>query len=395
MSDSRLSWLTSFTRELMRYDDTSAVLDRILLEARKASCADAGTVFLVEGDSLIFAYTHNDTLFSVETAYKYAYADARLPITSQSIAGACAVSRQPIRLDDVRHLPEGVPFRFNDSFDRATGYRTVSVLGIPLLGREGRPLGVIQLINSKGPDGSPQPFTEEMENFLVFFSVQAVSALERSLLTREMVHRMQKMAALNDPKETGPHAERVGAIAAEIYQRWAEKCAIPVDARRSFRSNIRLAAMLHDLGKVAIPHNVLKKPGRLTLDEFEIIKTHCAEGAKLFKTASLDVDSMSRDIAQHHHQKWNGTGYTGDPDVPILAGEEIPLAARITAVADVFDALVSARCYKPAWTWEEAVTEIRKSAGSHFDPAVVDAFLEVEDTVRNIFERYPDIESSH
>lgn len=387
MTAKSMEWLTRVTRELMQYDDTGEILNHILMIARSESHADAGTIFLVENDELVFAYTHNDTLFPVETAYKYAYADARLPITCDSIAGYCAVTRRPLNIPNVRSLPQGVPFTFNDSFDQTTGYKTVSMLTIPLVGRRGILLGVLQLINSMGKDG-PQAFTPEAEISQTSLVVQAVSALERGILTREMIHRMQKMAEYSDPKETAPHAERVGAIAAEIYQRWAEKHRIAIDISRSFRADLRLAAMVHDLGKVAIPHEILKKPGKLTEQEFEIMKTHSAEGARLFKRLNLDVDTMAHDIALHHHQRWDGTGYTGSPDCPALSGEAIPLAARITAVADVFDALVSKRCYKDPWPWDKAVRTIFEESGSHFDPEVVDAFGNVQNLVYNIFERY-------
>lgn len=381
-----LDWLNSITLELSRYDDTGMLLDRILHEARALCQAEAGTVFLVDDDALIFAYTHNDVLFPVETAYKYAYASARLPLDTKSIAGYCAVSRETLNIPDVRNLPDHVPYSFNDSFDRATGFTTVSMLVIPLLGRAGQPLGVIQLINRKTPEGS-KPFSNDRNTYLGLLGVQAVAALERSFLAREMIHRMQMMAALNDPKETGSHVERVGAIAAEIYQRWAEKNEVPLDRRRMFRSHLRQAAMVHDLGKVAIPQAILKKPGTLTREEFDIIKEHCIAGAHFFKSANLDVDIMSHDIALHHHQRWDGTGY---PEAFRLAGTDIPLAARITAVADVFDALLSKRCYKPKWPWEEATALLKRESGSHFDPDIVEAFLEIEDTVRIIFERFPE-----
>lgn len=385
----RMDWLVRVTRELSRFDDTGDILNRILLEMRAETCADAGTIFLVEGGELVFAYTHNDTLFPVETAHKYAYAEARLPLSSQSIAGCCAVTGQVIRVDDVRRLPPDAPFEFNDSFDRTTGYRTVSVLAMPLMGRGNNLLGVVQLINSMGP-GGPRPFTDDMENWLILLGVQAVAALERGFLAREMLLRLQKMAGFSDPRETAPHAERVGAIAAEIYQRWAEMHGVPLDERRAFRARLRLAAMVHDIGKIAIPQEILKKPGKLTPDEFEIMKTHCIEGARIFERGGPDLGGMARDITLHHHQRWDGGGYTGSAEVPLLAGEAIPLAARITAVADVFDALVSSRCYKAAWPWERAMTVIGEEAGTHFDPEVVQAFMDVDELVRRIFGIYRD-----
>lgn len=382
-----LQWVSEFSQQLALFEDINTILDRILLEARRLSSADAGTVFLVENETLAFAYTHNDSLFHVDKAHKYSYANAHLPIDTDSIAGYCATYGTSLHIANVRQLPPHMPFTFNDTFDKATGYKTVSLLCLPLIGKGGSTLGVIQLINSL-KDGTIVPFDEGLTMLLQVLSVQAVNAIERSLMAREMMHRMQLMAALSDPKETAPHVERVGAIAAEIYQVVAEKNNVDIDTLRALRSQIRLAAMLHDLGKVAIPHEILKKPGKLTSEEFAIMQTHCSEGSKLFAHASELTDCMAKEITLHHHQRWDGAGYTGDPNVPLLAGKDIPLAARITAVADVFDALTSARCYKPAWTWEDAMVVMKKDSGTHFDPEIIEAFLSVEDIARAIYKRY-------
>ena len=381
------TWISDFSNKLIQFNDINTVLDRILLEARRLSDADAGTVFLREGNELVFAYTHNDTLFHVDNAHKYSYANARLPISTASIAGYCATTGNPLCIDNVRELSPDMPFTFNESFDNATGYRTVSIYCLPLPDSSNSVTGIIQLIN-RMENGRPVPFPESITAPLVTLSILATGAIHRSRIVKEMILRMQMMAALNDPKETGPHVERVGAVAAEVYQAIAEKNNVPVDVRRGTRDQIRLAAMLHDLGKVSIPREVLKKPGKLNEEEFAIMQTHCAAGSRLFPHATDLLDVMAKTIALHHHQKWNGRGYTGDPDVALLQGEDIPLAARITAVADVFDALVSARCYKPAWTWDDAVNVLKQDAGTHFDPIVVDAFLSVEPTVKAIYERY-------
>ena len=151
--------------------------------------------------------------------------------------------------------------------------------------------------------------------------------------------------------------------------------------------------MLHDVGKVGIPDAILKKNGRLTPEERAVMETHTAMGADLFTDARADVDRMARDIALHHHQKWNGRGYTGSDRYPLLAGEAIPLAARITAIADVYDALISRRCYKEPWTADDAVAVLRKDAGSHFDPELVDVFLEIREVIDAICKRYADADA--
>ncbi len=383
-------WLCDFSRELSRYTDVGMLLDRILSEARKLGNADAGTIYLEEEGKLFFAYTHNDTLFPGSMANKYVYANASLPIDKKSIAGWVASCRDSLNIVNVRELPPGSPYGFNDSFDRATGYRTVSVLSAPLLGREEQVLGVLQIINAKGSHGVI-PFTPDIENRLKLLCTMASQCLERGLMAKNLIMRMLRTVALRDPGETAGHVARVGACAAEIYHRLAEKHGMDIDAIRNGKDSIRLAAMLHDMGKVGIPDAILKKPGRFEPEERAVMEHHSALGAGLFDAVDLawDMDAMAHDIALHHHQKWDGTGYTGSPDHETLAGEEIPLPARVTAVADVFDALIARRCYKPAWTVDDAVAEIVNCSGTAFDPQVVEAFLEIRETIDAIYARYP------
>jgi putative two-component system response regulator len=132
---------------------------------------------------------------------------------------------------------------------------------------------------------------------------------------------------------------------------------------------LRHAAPLHDLGKIAVPDSILLKPGRLTDEEFEVVKTHAVLGARVLAGAESEVLQTAERIARHHHERWDGTGY---PDA--LAGEDIPIEARLVHVADVFDVLVHERPYKDSWTVEAAVEEIRRGAGTQFAPAAVEAF---------------------
>ncbi|GAB1409963.1 hypothetical protein MASR1M90_11170 [Desulfovibrionales bacterium] len=388
---SLLAWINAYAQELTRYNDVGVLLDRILLEGRTITQADAGTIFFVEENYLTFAFIHNDTLFPGSAANKFAYANTKLPLDNTSIAGFVALSRQAVNIQDMRHLPSSAPFSFNEALDLATGYRTVSTLTVPILGRNNIVLGVMQLINSM-PDGVPEPFTDSMEARVQLLATHAGSAIERGIMAQELVLRMLEMAAMRDPHETGPHVQRVGAYAAEIYHKWAERHGIDIDELRYTKSQIRLAAMLHDVGKVGISDLILKKPGRLDAEEFAIMQTHCVLGAHIFKSGTSELDRMGREIALHHHQKWNGTGYTGTDDPP-LAGKDIPLTARITALADVYDALCSRRCYKEAWECTEAVEIIKNDADTHFDPEIVDCFLDVLETIEAIRAKYPDTEN--
>ncbi len=376
-------------QEFSQYNDVGMILDSILTEARKMSRAEGGTVYLVEGDELVFAYAQNETLFPGSSAIRLAYLSARIPMTTASLAGYTAHTREPLNIPDVHAIAEGAPYSFNEAMDRISGYRTVSTYMVPLL-LKGRLLGVLQLINRKGPDGRIIPFSADVQARLNCLCGTAGNFLERALMANELILRMLEMAALRDPAETAGHVRRVGAMAAEIYQRWAERKGVDVQELRSVRDHLRLAAMLHDVGKVGVPDAVLKKPGALTADEYEIVKQHCSMGALLFSNRDWAVDAMAYDVVLHHHQRWDGKGYTGDPNIPLLSGEDIPLAARITSVADVYDALVSRRCYKPPIDTDTAGKIILAGRGSRFDPEVVDAFVEIGELVEAIHRRYPD-----
>ena len=386
------SWLVTFINSLSRYKEETALLDRILFKTREITRADGGTFFLVDGNELVFAYAHNDTLFSESVVRKSAYVTMRLPIDRSSIAGYTAITGDTLNLPDVYALPEDAPYHFNSSFDTKSGYRTHSVLAVPMRSRSGKLLGVLQLINSMNEWLKPRPFPPELEDTVRLLAREAAVFLEINLHIREGISQLLNAAKLHDPSETGPHAERVGAIAAELYQRWAEARGEEPETMRYFQSQLRLAAMLHDVGKVGISDLVLKKTGPLTFEEYTMVQCHTKLGAGLFQRGGEDLAEIAHEIALHHHQKWNGQGYPALDGCAPLAGEAIPLAARITAIADVFDALVSPRVYKEPWPFEKAEEILRKGAGSHFDPELIERFSEIMDTVKLIYERFPDAE---
>ena len=388
-------WLDRFLDGLLQYQDENTLLDRILAKAREITRADAGTIFLVDGEDLLFAYTHNDSLFSVNTASKFAYSSARLPINPNSIAGYAAFTGEMLNIADVRALPPGLPFFFREDFDKATGYRTESMLVVPFLDHAGRVSGVMQLINSLDPRTcKPRKFTHDMERHIRVLAREIANILERSHLVRASINRLIRLASVHDPLETGPHAERVGAIAAEMYQVRANQLNLDPDVTLHVKSQIRLAAMLHDIGKVGVSDILLKKPGKLSDEEMAVMRSHTVVGAGILDAEAQSGGFMAfaRDIAHHHHQKWNGQGYAGPSQAGRLEGEDIPIAARITAIADVFDALVSPRSYKAAWPHSKALALLREEAGSHFDPHLVACLEEIIDVVAKIYERFPDAE---
>lgn len=180
----------------------------------------------------------------------------------------------------------------------------------------------------------------------------------------------------NKSENTGQHVKRVSE-----YTEVLCKC-LGFNDEDSWK--ISLAAMMHDVGKLMIPESILEKPGKLTAEEFEIVKKHTQYGKQMLETSPGELFKLSTDIAYNHHEKWDGTGYRG------VKGEDTPVCARCVALADVFDALVSRRAYKEPWPPEKAYEEIVSQRGKQFDPTVVDAFVQNFNKFKDIMMRYPD-----
>ena len=189
-----------------------------------------------------------------------------------------------------------------------------------------------------------------------------------------LVFALAKLADSRDP-ETGEHLERMRCYCKLLAEELSQRGPYTAQVTRTFIDNIYQSSPLHDLGKVGIPDTILLKPGRLTDVEFDIMKHHTLIGSEALEEVAKHSESghflqMAVEIARWHHERFDGTGY---PDG--LAGHDIPLSARITAVADVFDALTSMRVYKSAFTPEIARAMMTNDIGKHFDPAVMEAFL--------------------
>ncbi len=226
----------------------------------------------------------------------------------------------------------------------------------------------LNLINLKNkinliPGKLMRSFSTEKLDIVNNFELRRKKKLVKDLL--EQLHEV-------DSGESLLHLEMVGKVSAHL----SRKLRIEEEAVEE----IELFAKLHDIGKIGIPREVLNKPGRLTAEEFQIVKTHTEIGYQLLN--QLEISKLGGDIIRYHHEKWNGQGYRG------LSGEEIPVAARIVAVADVYDALRMERAYKTAMTHEEAMEIILKDSGEHFDPAIVDVFLKSHQEIRNIYNTF-------
>jgi len=404
---SEVQQIIQIDSELNKIRDYDILLERVLLEARRVVHADAGSIYVKEGNVISIKFAHNDTKQKdLPPGEKQAYPHFSIPIDEKSISGYVAMTGELLNIPDVYNLPPGLPFSYATAYDAKVNYKTTSMLTVPLRTQNNVVLGVIQIINAMGPDGEVEAFTKQDESLVTHFAANATVALQRAYMTRAMIIRMIRMAELRDPKETGAHVNRVAGYAVEIYERWAYKHGVDKNELDKNKDLLKLAAMLHDVGKVAISDIILKKPARFTPEEYAIMQTHTGSGARLFDDPQSDFDTIAAEVALTHHENWDGTGYPGwidpvsgavlkaDEDGKAVRrkGDEIPLWGRIVAIADVYDALMSRRVYKEAWDEDAVLAEIRSCSGNKFDPELVDAFFDVLPRIHDIRERHPDEE---
>ena len=307
------------------------------------------------------------------TKVAHGVSELRIPL-SAGFVGYSLKTGEPLLVEDAY-----CDSRFDRRSDIKSGYHTTSVMTMPLESDD-RVMGVFQAINKVGENVF---FSEKDLERLKLISVYSAKTIESAMRAQKLERYAKQLERKADElksahmelirilgevsefrsHEVGDHIHRV----AEISLKLARYMGLPSEQQEL----IFYAAPLHDLGKVGIPDMVLNKAGKLTPEEYERMKAHSIIGRTLLRDSKTDLLCMASDIAGCHHERWDGTGY---PDR--LKGEEIPLAARICAVADVLDALSSPRCYKPAWPEEKVKEEMQKSRGSYFQPELIDILME-------------------
>ncbi len=405
-----LQQIAALKEKLSHIRDIDILLENTLSAAREIVHADAGSIYeYTESENrLRIRYSQNDTQQrKLSPGEKLPYVSFSLQATAKSISGYSALHKKIINIPDVYAMDDYLdadrtekrPYNFDSTNDIKTGYHTKSMLTLPLVITNGMVLGILQIINAQDEAGNIVPFSEEAEFYVSYFASSIVQVYEYAYLTKQLIERLVKMANYRDPRETGTHVERVSSFSLEIYDRYAVNKHIPEKESNKFRDNLKLAAKCHDVGKVAVADKILKKEGLLSAEERSIMKGHTCIGAQIFTPADNDLDAMARDVCLHHHDRWDGSGagYPGNYDymsyvpgtmVPDdsapLKGEAIPLAARIVALADVYDALRHRRCYKESWTLDDTLQEIRSESGRQFDPELVEAFMQVVDRIEAI-----------
>ncbi len=403
--EEKLKRIIELEKVLNEIQDIDVLLERILTEARNIVHADAGSIYVYEHGMLKIRYAQNETQQKrLAPGQKLPFNFFSFKIDEKSMCGYAVLTDSILNVPDVYNI-NGMPFVFNKQPDDLTGYRTKAVLTVPLKTASNKILGVLQIINPQNENDELSDFDADSVLYIEHFATSATQALERAHLTRAMILRMVQMAEFRDPKETGAHVNRVSNYAVEIYDHWAFKHNVSVVESEKYRDNLKIAAMLHDVGKVAVSDMILRKPSRLTDEEYKTIQNHTLIGSRLFDDIQSPIDAMSRDVALRHHERWDGLGYPGKVDIqtgaplesdpatgkPLgLAGEEIPLAARIVSLADVFDALSSKRVYKESWSETAVLSEIQTQAGKQFDPDLVMSFFEVLPNIRQIQIAWPD-----
>ena len=310
------------------------------------------------------------------TKVAHGVSELRIPYNA-GFVGYSVKTGEPLLVKDAYQDP-----RFDRRSDEKTHYRTTSVMTVPLMDSSGRVMGVFQAINKRGvnENGEPEIFSIQDLERLSLTAVYSAKTVESAKLNaeleatqREIIHILGD-ASESRSQETGDHIQRV----AEISYTLAKLMGLPEEEVE----RIRLAAPMHDLGKVGIPDAILNKPGRFTDEEYSIMKSHSEIGYNMLCNSKRMLLRFAAEIARSHHERWDGRGYPRG-----IAGEEIPLAARICAVADVLDALSSPRCYKQPWPEERVKEEFIKQRGAQFQPELVDVLIEHWDEIYGIYRR--------
>lgn len=257
---------------------------------------------------------------------------------------------------DRRVLEDGLTHQAEETLRMGEEERTFFSVKFPYVDDAGAVAG----ISGISTDITGKKQAERLREELAQAQAWAIDELRAS--RQETVERLAKALEMHDV-ETGRHVNRMAAVAAFLGRK--------LGLEPSWVLLLRTAAPMHDVGKVATPDEILRKPGPLTPEERAEMQRHTTVGHEILADSESDLLQLAATIALTHHERWDGDGYPQG-----LAGEEIPIEGRITAVADVFDALLSDRCYRPALPVEEAVEIIRAGRGKHFDPSIVDALLD-------------------
>ncbi|MGB8954819.1 MAG: HD domain-containing phosphohydrolase [Tumebacillaceae bacterium] len=355
------------------FDYTAKIADEKRLDHLLMLMADMGRAMVRADRCTVWLLDPENGELRTRAAHQLP--EIRIPSNS-GLVGHTIATGLPVIIDDPYN-----DTRFNPEVDRQTGYRTESILVIPIRNNDGMVMGAFQAINKRTPNGKFLPKDLEYLSLVAYYSGKS---LESAMLANEIEETQKEiifvMGEIGETrsKETGNHVKRVAE--------YSKILALKYGLSEEEAELIKTASPMHDIGKVAIPDAILNKPGKLTPEEYEIMKSHTVIGYNLLKGSKRRLLNAAAIIAIQHHEKWNGTGYPHG-----LRGEDIHLYGRITAVADVFDALGSERSYKKAWELDRILQLFREERGEHFDPQLVDLFMEHLDEFLKVRDLYRDV----
>ena len=346
---------------LRNHDDIIGVLANM---GRALTSSDRCTVWVISDDKK-----------KIWTKVAHGMDAIEIPIDS-GIVGAAIMNEEKIILDDVYKDP-----RFNPDIDKQTGYVTKSMMVIPMFNNDDEIIGAFQVINHKGVKGV---FDKRDMDRLMLASTYAAETLVAVKLAEEIVETQREvvftMGAVGESrsKETGHHVKRVAE--------YSKILALAYGLSKEEAELLKQASPMHDIGKVAIPDAVLNKPGRFNAEERAIMDTHAELGYKMTNNSERPLLKAASIVAYEHHEKWDGSGYPQGK-----SGKDIHIYGRITAIADVFDALGSDRVYKKAWADEKILNLFKEERGKHFDPDLIDMFFENIDAIFEVRETFKDV----
>lgn len=310
----------------------------------------------------------------------------------ESIAYLSAETPDLILLDMNMPGIDGLEFldilRFTPRFKR---------IPVMMVSADQNPSHIKETFRRGATDFIPKPYDPEELDLRIKRTLNMIyQAADRSANPAEeltsqqlMIQSLADLAGTRD-NETGQHLVRIEKYVAALVEETARSAKFRDCIDANFVETVTALAKLHDIGKVSIPDHILHKPSKLTEAEFAIMKNHTTKGAETIARLQESFPNYhylgtARDIILHHHERWDGKGYPSG-----LAGEQIPLSARIVAIADVFDAITMKRVYKPAQTIIEAFVMLNDDRGTHFDPDLIDIFLSVSKRITEVHNRYAD-----
>jgi len=353
-----------YLAEVSSLKDYDEILEVLAGMGRALTSADRCSIWVVSDDKK-----------TIWTKVAQGIDRLEIPITSGIVGDAISNGHREL-IDDVYKDD-----RFNRNIDKNTGYMTKAMMVIPMYDYDDNIIGAFQVINHRGEteafDARDMERLTLASTYAAETLISAKLAIEIEETQKEVVFTMGSIAESRS-KETGNHVKRVAE--------YSKMLALAYGMDEDEAELLKQASPMHDIGKIAIPDNILNKPGRFDENERFIMDTHADLGYHMIKNSEKPLLKAAAIVAREHHEKWNGTGYPRK-----LSGEDIHIYGRITAIADVFDALGSDRVYKKAWSDEKIFGLLKEERGEHFDPKLIDIFFENLDKIKAVREQFKDV----